>query len=231
MRYIVSDIHGCYNEYIRLLDKIQFSWDDTLYVLGDIVDRGPEPIRVLTDIMKRPNVIHIMGNHDYLMYTFMKKPAVEISAQSDDYFLAYYLWLQDGGWVTVRQFEELPTDKKKAILGYLLEAYLYEVIEYNGKKYILVHAGLDNFAPDKALEDYDMYDFLEKRTDYGERYYPDENTYLVTGHTPTIYIEGWEKPEVYRKNGHIAIDCGCVNGGRLAAFCIETEEVMYVEGR
>lgn len=231
MRYIVSDIHGCYNEYIKLLDEIQFSGDDTLYVLGDIVDRGPEPIRVLTDIMKRPNVIHIMGNHDYLMYTFMKKPVVEISVQNDDYFQAYHLWLQDGGRVTARQFEELPTDRKKAILGYLLEAYLYEVIEYNGKKYILVHAGLDNFAPDKALEDYDMYDFLEKRTDYGKRYYPDKNTYLVTGHTPTIYIEEWGKPEVYRKNGHIAIDCGCVNGGRLAAFCIETEEVMYVEGR
>lgn len=83
----------------------------------------------------------------------------------------------------------------------------------------------------KDLNDYDLYDFLEKRADYSKRYYPDENTYLITGHTPTIYIDGWGKIEVYRKNGHIAIDCGCVGGGKLAAYCIETEEVTYVEGR
>lgn len=40
----------------------------------------------------------------------------------------------------------------------------------------------------------------------------------------------WESPEVYKKHGHIALDCACVAGGRLAAFCVETEEVTYVEG-
>ena len=46
MRYIISDIHGCYNEYMELLQKINFSDTDELYVLGDAIDRGPEPIRV-----------------------------------------------------------------------------------------------------------------------------------------------------------------------------------------
>ena len=44
MRYIIADIHGCYNEYINLLKKIKFTDKDTLYILGDVVDRGPEPI-------------------------------------------------------------------------------------------------------------------------------------------------------------------------------------------
>ena len=43
MRYIIADIHGCYNEYINLLKKINFSDNDILYILGDVVDRGPEP--------------------------------------------------------------------------------------------------------------------------------------------------------------------------------------------
>ena len=79
--------------------------------------------------------------------------------------------------------------------------------------------------------EYELYDFLEKRADYSRRYYPQDNIYLVTGHTPTVYIEGWEKVEVYRKHGHIALDCACVAGGKLAAFCVETEEVFYVDGR
>ncbi len=53
----------------------------------------------------------------------------------------------------------------------------------------------------------------------------------MTGHTSAVYIEGWEKPEVYRKLGHIALDCACVAGGKLAVFCVETEEVIYVHGQ
>ena len=44
MRYVIADIHGCYNEYRQLLEKIDFSQKVELYVLGDAVDRGPEPI-------------------------------------------------------------------------------------------------------------------------------------------------------------------------------------------
>ena len=44
MTYAISDIHGCYEEYIKLLEKINFSEDDTLYILGDICDRGEKPM-------------------------------------------------------------------------------------------------------------------------------------------------------------------------------------------
>lgn len=47
MRYIISDIHGCYDQYRALLEKIHFSEVDELYVLGDVVDRGPKPVKVL----------------------------------------------------------------------------------------------------------------------------------------------------------------------------------------
>ena len=63
MRYVIADIHGCYNEYRQLLEKIDFSQKDELYVLGDAVDRGPEPIKVLEDMMMRPNVIYMLGNN------------------------------------------------------------------------------------------------------------------------------------------------------------------------
>lgn len=113
MRYIVSDIHGCYEQYLALLEKIHFSEADELYVLGDVVDRGPEPIKVLQDMMKRPNVIFILGNHDFVMYSLMKTLAVEITEENYDKQLTtdvmrdYNLWLSDGGRVTAEKFREL----------------------------------------------------------------------------------------------------------------------------
>ena len=47
MNYVISDIHGCYKEFKTLLKNIGFSSADTLFVLGDMVDRGPDPIGVL----------------------------------------------------------------------------------------------------------------------------------------------------------------------------------------
>ena len=58
MIYAVSDIHGCYSQYEEILEKIAFSDEDTLYVLGDVLDRGPEPLRVLEDMAGRHNVIY-----------------------------------------------------------------------------------------------------------------------------------------------------------------------------
>lgn len=237
MKYIISDIHGCFEQYQKLLEKIKFSPKDKLYILGDVVDRGPEPVRVLQDMMKRPNVIFILGNHDFIMYTLMKKLSVIIPGENnnkcwtEEFLSDYNLWFQDGGYITAKQFTELEYSEKISILDYIAEASLYEIIKNNGKEYRLVHAGLGNFEPDKSLEEYSLYDFLEERTDYTRRYYPEENIFLVTGHTPSVCIKGWGKPEVYRRNGHIALDCACVSGGQLAAFCVETEEVFYVKGK
>lgn len=238
MRYIISDIHGCYEEYMELLEKIGFSEEDQLYVLGDAMDRGPEPIKVIKDIMKRPNVVYIIGNHDYVMLQVMKKLITVIKEDnyrnqlSEGDLWLYSLWMQeDGGEITSRQFVPLPEKERKEILAYLEKGHTYEVVEDQGRKFILVHAGINSFAEDKELSEYELYDFISGRPDYDKRYYEDENTYIVTGHTPTFYINpGWNT-DVYQGNGHIALDCGCVFGGKLAAYCIETGEITYVLSR
>lgn len=235
MRYIISDIHGCYEEYRELLAKINFSPNDVLYILGDAMDRGPEPIKVIRDIMMRPNVTYIIGNHDFIMLQLMKKFAVEItddnykSHLSQNDMLNYNLWMQDGGEVTSRQFAALSRGEQQDILGYLEDAFVYEVLEDKGRKFVLVHAGIRNFSEDKELYEYDFHDFIFERPDYSQRYYRDDKTYVVTGHTPTFFIN--RKTDVYQGNGHIAIDCGCVFGGKLAAYCVETGEVTYVKSK
>lgn len=110
MRYLISDIHGCYDQYRQLLQKINFSSQDELYVLGDAVDRGSDPIKVLQDLMRRPNVIYILGNHDLEMYLLLNKLTAEITEKNcetqitSELLEAYSLWLSDGGAVTVKQF-------------------------------------------------------------------------------------------------------------------------------
>ncbi|MBE6939301.1 MAG: fructose-bisphosphatase class III [Ruminococcaceae bacterium] len=234
MRYITADPHGCYDAWCALLEKIRLTERDTLYVLGDVVDRGPEPIRLLQDMMARPNVVPILGNHDFAFYYLMRQLAREVTAENWDTVLStdlleqYAGWQADGGEITARQFRQLSDWDREDILDYLAEASAYEVLQQGSECYILVHAGLQNFAEQKPLEAYELADFLGGHADYSRRYFSDPHIHLVTGHTPTLSIHG--KAQVYMEKGHIALDCGCVFGGKLAAFCLETGQVTYVEG-
>lgn len=80
MQYVIADIHGCYEEYMELIHKIKLSKDkDHLYILGDALDRGTEPMKVLLDIMEIQNVTYIIGNHDYLFLYFMRKLGLDLS--------------------------------------------------------------------------------------------------------------------------------------------------------
>lgn len=60
MTYVVSDIHGCDKKYFRLLEMLHFSDNDTLYILGDVTDRGSGGLRVLLDAASRQNVILLL---------------------------------------------------------------------------------------------------------------------------------------------------------------------------
>ena len=65
MTYLMSDIHGNYDKYMKMLDLIRFTDRDELYVLGDVVDRGAESMKILRDMSLRINVFPILGNHDW----------------------------------------------------------------------------------------------------------------------------------------------------------------------
>lgn len=64
--YVISDIHGQYNMFIELLDKIDLKDTDTLYILGDVLDRGPHPIKTIRKLMEMPNAICLVGNHEFM---------------------------------------------------------------------------------------------------------------------------------------------------------------------
>lgn len=232
MIYVMSDLHGCYEEYCKALELIDFSSEDTLYVLGDIVDRGKEPIKILQDMMMRDNVYPIIGNHDYMAMSVLRKLTVEITEDNYETHLteedmeAYYRWMQDGGHVTIEQFKALSFEEKQDILDYMDEFALYEEISVNGRDYILVHAGLEPFDENKNLDDYGL-QMIFKRCNYDRKYFDDK--YVITGHTPTVMIDPAYRGKIYEKNHHIAIDCGCVFGFALGVYCLDTQEKFYIQ--
>lgn len=64
--YVISDIHGEYERFMELLEEIELKDTDTLYVLGDVLDRGEHPIKVILKLMEMPNAFCIVGNHEVM---------------------------------------------------------------------------------------------------------------------------------------------------------------------
>ncbi|MVU82219.1 serine/threonine protein phosphatase [Nocardia sp. ET3-3] len=61
---IIGDIHGCFDELVGLLEKVELAEDDLLVSVGDLVDRGPKPLDVVNLFRGRPNSVAVMGNHE-----------------------------------------------------------------------------------------------------------------------------------------------------------------------
>ena len=70
--YVMSDIHGCYDEFRALLKKINFNHQtDQLYLVGDLINRGPQSLAVMDYLLEyQTSIFPVLGNHDlsYLVY-------------------------------------------------------------------------------------------------------------------------------------------------------------------
>ena len=62
---IIGDIHGCHYELQRLLDKSGIGDDDEIIAVGDLINRGPEPLEVFQFFRDTPNARAVMGNHEW----------------------------------------------------------------------------------------------------------------------------------------------------------------------
>ncbi len=233
MTYCVSDIHGCYEEFMRLLEKLELSDADTLYVLGDIIDRGDAVFECLDFIRSAKNIHCLLGNHEVEMLRYYDGSSFD--------------WLYSGCGNTMSAKRGGESSEKPAVsvpgfpalrltdTGYWREyvkwisGWLpYLTMKVNGRRYFLSHAGLD---PAKTLRKQGLDDFVWSR----ENFYQSaalEDQICVFGHTPTYYIRGNSNCAVWideARRDKICIDCGCVHGGALAALRLEDGKVYYVK--
>lgn len=209
--FVISDIHGEYQKFIKMLELIKFSESDRLYILGDVIDRGPEPIRTLHYIMRQSNMWMIIGNHELMALDHVRSPQ------------HLELWLRNGGQVTREQFYNLSKTSKMKIIQYLCSLPFY----LQHKHFILVHAGI-SFRRG-VIDDKNTEYMLWSREEFINAEIPTDRTVIV-GHTPTIYLQPDVSPmRIVHMPNKIFIDCGAfTKDGRLACLCLNDMEEFYV---
>lgn len=229
MTYVVSDLHGSFEKFKELLKKINFTDNDVMYVVGDIVDVGEDPMGLLCDLSMRYNVIPIVGDHELkaLKYLSAADKMLRDGAAPDPEIMGEMTeWVRDGGFPTLEGFKNLDDDMKEGIIEYLEELSLYEEVEVKGRKYLLVHAGIADFDGDTPIEDYMPEDFVSEAVDL-ERTYFDDVT-LIVGHVPTYTIDGADKGKIYYGENCIVLDCGVAYGEALGCLRLEDGKEFYV---
>lgn len=232
MTYVVSNLHGCFDEYKTLLQIIKFNADrDVLYVLGDIVDYGPNPMELIGDMSIRLNVYPIAGERDFLAarmltgYEKMQAAMKKGDAPDPDFVSELTDWIKDGGEPTLSAYRALDKDMQEGVIDYLSDMPLYEEITVEGKDYLLIHQGIYDFTPDVELDWLEPTDFFSESIDPTAKYYDDKT--IIAGHTPTTEENGGAG-RIFYGNGTILIDCGLGRGGRLGCLRLEDGKEFYV---
>ena len=235
MIYASSDIHGfSLDSFLQLLNKVNFGNRDTLYILGDVIDRnGDGGVAMLRWMMSQPNVEFILGNHEAMLLScsFLFE---EITDESIDHLSFQQMqlllqWMRNGSQPTMAALRELKKRDPNALndlLDYLRDAPLYSVVSASGRDFLLVHSGLGNFSPEKKISDYTPDELLWTRPSPDIQYFSDVITIL--GHTPTGYLFG-KKGRMFQTDTWIDIDTGASSGGAPMLLRLDDMKAFYTD--
>ncbi len=215
--YVMSDIHGMAHLLEQMLEKIRFSGEDTLYILGDMIDRGPDPARVMDIVAEHGNIIALKGNHEDCFVEWYENEADKIA---NGYLYNTYDILMGG---------ETTRERLPEYVDFMKRLPLYRKVRGQGCCYLLAHASTEGILRLWKRKESFLWDTSLISRQTGVPGY-----ISVVGHVPTFIIRGypgdpariWHSP-----NGRIIdVDCGAAfpgHGGRLACLCLETGGEFY----
>ena len=189
--YACSDIHGQYDLYRKMLEDIHFSDEDTLYVLGDMIDRGPKSMEVILDVMSRKNVIALLGNHELLMYNHL--------AWKNNAFRDTWLYPQNGGEDNEKAFLALSAQDQERVLDYVKNLPLQIEVQVGGKPFLLSHSFFvleEGTVYWKDMPDDVVFDTVWcspwRENEYVPlQFYMSDQHIHVIGHVPVHMIDAW----------------------------------------
>lgn len=236
MTYVISDLHGYPLEKLKtLLKKAEFSGNDFLYMLGDVIDRnGDGGVKMLCWLLEQPNVQLILGNHEAMLlsceFVFEEITDESIRAVTTEKLEMLNTYMQNGGDITLKAFRELHSTSPGTvldILGYLHEAPLYEAITAGGNDFLLVHSGIDHFDKRKKLSQYSADDFLWARPTLEDEYFDDVIT--VFGHTPTMSYGEKHTGKIIKTKTWIDIDVGAAYGQKPVLLRLDDLKEFYAD--
>jgi len=215
-QFAITDIHGCAATFRKLvIEKLRFSLEDTLYLLGDYVNKGPDSKGLLDFIFSLQEAGHkvfcLKGNHEsYLLQTLHE-------LATDGYFL------ERGGIATLESFGvQKAVDIPVRYLEFMKNLPLYLQLD----KYMLVHAGFDFALPDPFSDESSILNIRQFEVDLGQT----GGRSVIHGHVPTTM----EKiiASISANARHISIDAGCVYThihflGHLAALNLDSGQIYF----
>jgi protein phosphatase len=222
---IIGDVHGCYDELVALLDRLDYQVDGEKAIppegrkaifLGDLVDRGPKIVPVLKLVMRMVaagTALCVPGNHDDKLMRALKGRKVQIA---------------HGLQQSLDQLASETPEFRQQVVEFIDSLVSHYVLDDG--RLVVAHAGMKaemQGRAAKAVREFALYGETTGETDefglpirynWAAEYRGD--AVVVYGHTPV--------PEPEWLNRTINIDTGCVFGGALTALRYPERELVSV---
>lgn len=203
---IYGDIHGCYDEFISLRNKINISKEDIEICVGDVITKGYNSIKVL-DFLIENGIKSVLGNHEdkLLRYLYHEKQNYNNPIKLN------------------RDEKNIISNLNNKHLSYLQKIPLYLKIG----NITIVHGGLQNDIDLNNISSKDKQKILRVRyldknqnfISYGKE---DKNSVfwsdVYTGKEGFVIFGHQNFKEVKISSNAIGIDTGCVYGNKLSAI-------------
>ena len=219
--FVISDLHGQYDLFLKLLEKINLKREDLLVIMGDICDRGEKSYEIYMKCMKMIklgyNLKFILGNHEDMLLEDLE----------NDYPLRYeteFSIYRNSKYFNKKSMEEWYKENFFKEIKWLVKWLKNCPLIISGNESIFVHAGLDLQT---KLEKQERETVLWTR----EEFWIDEESVLEEyrskniyfGHTPNINGRISEKTDKIWD-----IDCGAFFTHFLGCVEVKSKEKIYV---
>jgi diadenosine tetraphosphatase ApaH/serine/threonine PP2A family protein phosphatase len=207
----IGDIHGCPDELSGLLERLAPTSDDQVIVLGDMVNRGPDSLRVL-DIVREIKARALLGNHELRLLEHRRSGFKSKLKETDAATIAR---LRPHDWDFL---ESLPTTHHEPSIntvfvhGGFLPGHPWQSQDANTVTRIQV---VDREGrPRKRAECPDGVLWADLWSG---------PPFVVYGHIP--------RPDIYKLKWSVGIDTACVMGGLLTAYVLPDRRFVQVRAK
>lgn len=215
--FAIGDIHGNVDSLIECIEKSNIDKiNDTLIVLGDVVDGFPNTSECVEELLKFKNCIFIRGNHDQWFMDWM-----HIGVEPT-------IWTQQGGFATIYSynldFKNVPPSHKT----FFENSKIYYIDDANR---LFVHGGLPNYnGVFKKIDEEDPFEIMWDRSiiEYAIRKKVPNYSHIFIGHTSTGFY-GDYLPKTY--HNLTMLDTGGGWNGHLTIMNVDTFEYWQSKKR
>ena len=206
--FIVGDVHGCFQEFLELLDKAQYKAEThRLILVGDIINRGPSSFKMLKWVKDNQAEI-VRGNHEQAFLSSIEK----------------------NKW-TNPLFKQLKTEMKRELNQWV--KWLAELPYYiEEKDFLVVHAGL---VPQEKPQDSKPHFLMNIRTwdGLGKDIKNEKNPpwYKFYKNKKLVIYGHWAKQGLKIRANTIGLDSACVYGKKLSGVLLPEKTIFQVQAR